>query len=79
MTMSARPAQDGRHEVADALLRVLVVAVGVHHDVGAVRERVLDAVREGAREAHGARVPHDVDDAVLARDLRPCGPWSRRR
>ena len=38
--------KNGRNEVADARLRVLVVAVRIDHDVRAVRHRIVDAVAE---------------------------------
>jgi len=57
--------QDRLHQVGDALLRVLVVAVGVDHDVGAELERALHPVVEGAPEPAVAGVPHEVRDAVL--------------
>ena len=59
---------DRFHEVADAVLRVLVVAVGVHHDVRAMRERVVHAVAERAGQAHVPGVVHEVRDAVLPGD-----------
>jgi hypothetical protein len=61
--------EDRLHQVADALLRVLVVAVGVHDDVGAQLQRPLHAVVEGAAQTPVPRVPHEVRDAVLLRDL----------
>jgi hypothetical protein len=60
---------DRLHQVGDALLRVLVVAVGVDDDVGPELERPLHAVVERPAQAAVAGVAHEVDDAVLARDL----------
>ncbi len=59
----------GLHEVGDLRLRILVVAVGVDDDVGAVTERVVHAVAERAGEPLVAHVVHEVGDAVRLRDL----------
>ena len=59
------PGQDGLDQVGDPVLGVLVVAVGVDHDVGAELERALHPVVEGAPEPAVAGVPHEVRDAVL--------------
>ena len=63
------PSEEGRHEVRDALLGVLVVSVGVDDHVGAVGEGVVDAVAEGAGEPLGAAVADDVPYAHAAGDL----------
>ena len=63
------PGEEGRHEVRDALLGVLVVSVGVDDHVGAVGEGVVDAVAEGPGEPLGAAVAVDVPDAHVAGDL----------
>ena len=55
-----------REKIGDPLLRVLVVAVGVDDDVGAVGQRIIDAVAEGPREALVFGVPDDVHDAAGA-------------
>ena len=62
-------AQDRCDQVADALLRVLVVPVGVDHDVGAELQRPLDAVVERPAEAAVAGVPDEVGDPVMLGDL----------
>lgn len=59
---------DGLHQLADGRARVLVVAIGVHHDVGTMLERVIHAIAErtgpspsawhgGPRAAHQGIVP----------------------
>jgi hypothetical protein len=58
--------QDRPDQLADHLLRVLVVAVGVHHDVGPELEGALHAVVERAPEPAGAGVVHELGDAVGA-------------
>ena len=69
-----RALDDRPHEVGDALLRVLVVAVGVDDDVGAELQRVVDAVLEGAGQSLVAGVPDEVGHAEGAGDLdRPVG------
>jgi len=60
---------DRGDQVGDAVLRVLVVAVGVDDDVGPVKEGVVHPVAEGPGETHVAHVVHEVLDAVLARHL----------
>jgi hypothetical protein len=55
--------------VADPFLRVLVVAVGVHHDVRAVPERVVDAVAERPGQPHVAGVVDEVPHTEAARQL----------
>ena len=74
-----RPSTIGLDQVGDALLRVLVVAVGVHHDVGAELEGVVDAVLEGPGQALVAGVAHEVGHSVRRGRPRPCGRSSRRR
>jgi hypothetical protein len=61
--------EDRLDQVGDALLRVLVVPVGVDDDVRAELERPLDAVVEGPPQAAVARVADEVRDPVLAGDL----------
>ena len=72
-------AQDRLDQVADAVLRVLVVAVGVDHDVRAELECALHAVVEGPAETAVAGVMDEVGDAVLAWPPRRCGRSTRRR
>lgn len=43
---------DGLHQLADGRARVLVVAIGVHHDVGTMLERVIHAIAERTGQAH---------------------------
>jgi hypothetical protein len=56
--------QNRLHQVADALLRVLVVTVGVDHDVGAELQRALHAVVEGAAQSAVTGMPDEVGHAV---------------
>ena len=60
------PLNNRREKIGDPLLRVLVVAVGVDDDVGAVGQRIVDAVAERPREALVSGVPDDVRDAAGA-------------
>ena len=60
---------DRLDEIGDALLRVLVVTVGVDHDVGAQFECALHAVVEGAAQSPVACMAHEVGDAHRPRDL----------
>ena len=73
MTMSARARDDRRDKVGDRCLRVLVVAVGVHDDVGAAEERVVGPVPEGPRKTHGPGVLDDVGTEPLGDLDRPVG------
>ena len=61
--------EDRRHELRDVAAEVLVVGVGVDDDVGAELQRGVEAGLEGRGQAPVVRQPHDVVDAVLARDL----------
>ena len=60
---------DRRDELRDVGAVVLVVGVGVDDDVGAELERRVEPGLEAGGEALVVRQPHDVVDAVLARDL----------
>ena len=60
---------DRLHEVADAVLGVLVVAVGVHQDVGPELQGSHDPVVEGTSQTLVAGVVHELGDAVRPRDL----------
>ena len=60
------PPKNRREKIGDPLLRVLVVAVGVDDDVGAMGQGVVDAVAEGPREALVFGVPDEVRDAAGA-------------
>ena len=71
--------EDRRDELRDVAAVVLVVGVRVDDDVGAELERRVEPRLEGRGEAAVVREPHDVVDAVLARDLDGAGPSSRRR
>ncbi len=62
-------AQDRLDEVADALLRVLVVSVGVDHDVRAELEGALHSVVEGAAQSAIAGVPDEMGHPVGLRHL----------
>ena len=70
---------DRLNQVGDALLRVLVVAVGVDHDVGAEFERPLHAVVERAAQPLVAGVPDEVGDPVRLGHLDRAVRSSRRR
>ena len=86
-TMSALPATIGATSVGDVAAVVLVVGVGVDDHVGAELQARVEARLEAVRQALVVRQPHDVVDAVRARDLdRPVGravvddePLDRRR
>ncbi len=60
---------DRLDQVGDALLGILVVAVGVHDDVRAELEGADHPVVERAAETLVADVVHELGDAVGARDL----------
>ena len=51
---------DGLHQLADGRARVLVVAIGVHHDVSTVLQRVIHAVTECACQAHRLGMVHHM-------------------
>ncbi len=61
-------------ELRDVGARVLVVGVGVDDVVRAQRECAVDARAERGRQTLVAAEPHDVRDAVGARDLRRAIP-----
>ena len=68
-TMSASPREDRLDELGDVAAVVLVVGVGVDDHVGAELERGVEPGLEARGEPLVVREPHDVVDAVLARDL----------
>ena len=62
-------AQDRRDELGDVAAVVLVVGVGVDDHVGAELERGVEPGLEAGGQPLVVGQPHDVVDAVLARDL----------
>jgi len=61
--------EDGPDQIRDTFLGVLVVAIGVDHDVRALAERIVNAVAERSRQTHVGGVPEDVCHTVLAGHL----------
>lgn len=52
------------HQVGYTSLWILVVAIGVYYDVGAVLECVVYTVAEATSQTHVARMVYEVFDAV---------------
>ena len=73
------PRDDRLDQIGDALLGVLVVAVGVDEDVGSELEGASNAVVEGAAQALVARVVHELPDAVGPAPPRRSDRSIRRR
>ena len=57
--------QDRAHQVGNPLLGILVVPVGVDHDVRAQLQRPVHAVEEGARQTLPLGVDHEMPHPVL--------------
>ena len=64
-----RAAQQRREQLADIAAGVLIVGVGVDDEIGVLLQRRVDAGHERRRQPLVPRQPHDVMDAVRARDV----------
>src|SRR5688500_7403102 len=61
--------EDRGYKIGDAVLGILVVAVGVDDDIGPQAKTRIKPTLKGSGQALIAVVPHDVVHAKLARDL----------
>src|SRR5882757_6133849 len=63
------PGDDRLNQVGDALLRVLVIAVGIDQDVATELQSALHAIMERAAQTAVAGMPDEVRHAVLLGNL----------
>lgn len=57
---------DRLNKFSDGFARILVIAIGVDHDIGTMLERIVNAVTERASQTHWLGMMHKMLNAKLS-------------